>query len=251
MNPFTLGAIVFACVFGAALLAMRVRAALPQHHLRPDTQDTVKLAMGLVATMAALVLGLLVASAKGGYDTQKTAVVQMAAKVAFLDRILGHYGPDTAEARALLRRAFESAVTHMWPESRFQQAELAPNAASGVALYDALQRLAPQNESQRTLKAQALGLGLELGQMRWLLFEQSGTSIATPLLVIVVFWLAILFFSFGLFGPSNATALTALLVASLSVSGAIFLILELDRPFGGLIRISDQPMLNALQQLGQ
>jgi hypothetical protein len=250
VNPCTLGAIVFACVFGAALLAMRLRRVLPEHHLSGDTKDTVKLAMGLVATMAALVLGLLVASAKGAYDTEKSEVVQMAGKAAFLDRVLAHYGPDAAEARAVLHGALEAAITHIWPENKGQAPQLAPNTATGDALYDALQNLAPKDDAQRSLKAQGLGIAFDLGQMRWLLFEQAGTSISAPLLVIVVFWLAILFFSFGLFGPANATAIAALLVAALSVSAAIFLILQLDHPFGGLIQISSQPILNALNHLG-
>jgi hypothetical protein len=250
MSPYALGAIVFACVFGAALLAMRLRAALPEHHLSGDTKDTVKLAMGLVATMTALVLGLLVASAKGAYDTQKSEVVSMAGKIAVLDRVLAYYGPEAAEARALLRRALEGAIARIWPENRSQEPQLAPNTAGGEALYDALQKLAPQDDAQRSVKAQALAIALDIGQMRWLLFEQAGTSISAPLLVVVVLWLAILFFSFGLFGPPNATATAALLVAALSVSAAIFLILELDHPFGGLIQISRQPMLNALNHLG-
>jgi hypothetical protein len=229
---------------------MVVRNALPKHHLNDETKDLVKLAMGLVATMAALVLGLLVASAKESYDTQKGEVIQMAGKVAFLDRMLAHYGPESAEARAVLRRAVEVAITRIWPENQRSNAPVAAPAASGEAFFDVLQNLAPQNDAQRTLKAQALAMAADLGQMRWLLFEQAGTSISAPLLVIVVFWLAILFFSFGLFGPANTTAIAALLVAALSVSGAIFLILELDHPFGGLIQISRQPMLNALNHLG-
>jgi len=251
MTSTTIGLCVFACVFGAAASAMLVRNALPKHHLSADTKDTVKLAMGLVATMAALVLGLLVASAKGSYDLQKSEVVQMAGKVAFLDRILAHYGPDAAEARALLRRALEGAITRIWPENKSAEPLLAPNTGTGEVLFDALQKLEPQNDAQRSLKAQALAMAADLGQMRWLLFEQAGSSISTPLLVIVVFWLAILFFSFGLFGPSNPTAVAALLVAALSVSASIFLILELDQPFHGLVRISSQPMLNALSQLGR
>ena len=251
MTSTTTGLCVFACVFGAAASALLARNALPEHHLSADTKDTVKLAMGLVATMAALVLGLLVASAKSSYDLQKSEVVQMAGKVAFLDRILAHYGPESAEARAALRRALEVAITRIWPENKLSDPQLAPTAAGGEALFDVLQNLAPQNDPQRSLKAQALAMAADLGQMRWLLFEQTGSSISTPLLVIVVFWLAILFFSFGLFGPSNATAVAALLVAALSVSGAIFLVLELDQPFNGLIRISSQPMLNALSQLGR
>jgi len=251
MTSTTTGLCVFACVFGASAAAMLIRNALPKHHLSADTKDLVKLAMGLVATMAALVLGLLVASAKGSYDTQKAEVVQMAAKVAFLDRTLAHYGPEAAQARAVLRRALEVAITRIWPANKLQEGPLAPTATGGEVLFDLLQNLAPQTEAQRSLKAQALAQAADLGQMRWLLFEQSGSSISTPLLVIVVFWLAILFFSFGLFGPANSTAVGALMVAALSVSGAIFLVLELDQPFSGRIRISSQPMLNALSQLGR
>jgi hypothetical protein len=229
---------------------MRLRAALPEHHLTGDTKDTVKLTMALVATMTALVLGLLVSSAKAAFDTQRTAVIQMAGKAAYLDRVLAHYGPEATEARATLRQALEGALAQIWPASPGQDAQLAPNLARSDALYDAIQKLAPQNDASRAAKTQALAIGADLSQMRWLLFEQASTSIATPLVVIVVCWLAILFFSFGLFGPSNSTAVAALLVGALSVSGAIFLILELDRPFGGLISISSQPVLNALSQLG-
>jgi hypothetical protein len=250
MNSSVVSLVAFVCVFGAALLAMRLRAALPEHHLTGDTKDTVKLTMALVATMTALVLGLLVSSAKAAFDTQRTAVVQMAGKAAYLDRVLAHYGPEAAEARATLRQSIEGALAQIWPASSGQSAQLAPNLARSDALYDAIQKLAPQDDAARAAKTQALAIGADLGQMRWLLFEQASTSIAPPLVVIVVCWLAMLFFSFGLFGPSNGTAVAALLVSALSVSGAIFLILELDRPFGGLIRISSQPVLNALSQLG-
>lgn len=250
MTSTTTGLCVFVCVFGAAASAMLVRNALPKHHLNEETKDSVKLAMGLVATMAALVLGLLVASAKESYDTQKGEVIQMAGKVAFLDRMLAHYGPESAEARAMLRRAVEVAITRIWAENQRPNAPVAAPAAGGEAFFDALQNLAPQNDAQRTLKAQALAMAADLGQMRWLLFEQAGSSISTPLVVIVVFWLAILFFSFGLFGPSNPTAVAALVVAALSVSASIFLILELDQPFSGFVQISNRPVLNALSQLG-
>ena len=251
VNSSLVGILVFACVFGAALLAMRLRAALPEHHLSGDTKDTVKLTMGLVATMSALVLGLLVASAKGSYDTQRSAVIQMAGQGSFLDRVLAHCGPEAAEARATLRQAHGRSggpdLARKPPPGRAVGPE--PRPLRGDS------RLHPEAGAAdrcpaRVQKAQALAIAWDLGQMRWLLFEQAGNSISTPLVIIVVCWLAILFFSFGLFGPSNSTAVAALLVAALSVSAAIFLILELDRPFGGLIRISSQPVLNALSQLG-
>ena len=117
-------------------------------------------------------------------------------------------------------------------------------------LFDKIQALAPRTDAQRALQSQAESIGISLAQTRWLLFEQSGTAISTPFLVVIVFWLGMLFVSFGLFAPHNATALVTLLVSAVSVAGAIYLILELDHPFSGLIQISSAPLRNALTVLG-
>jgi hypothetical protein len=242
---------VFACLFGAGLLGVRVRAALPEDHLSSETKDAVKVGMGLVATMAALVLGLLVASTKGSYDTQKSEVAQMAAKIVFLDRLLANYGSESAESRDLLRRSVGSAINHMWPDKKSSQAaQLDPSVSSGEAFFNSIQKLSPQNDVQRSLKSQAAQIATDLGQMRWLLFEQTETSISVTMLIVLISWLAIIFMSAGLFAPPNATVIIALMLAALSVSGAIFLILELDMPFDGVIQISKKPMYNALVHLG-
>lgn len=240
--------LVFASGFAAALLAMWVRTRLPKNHLNEETKDTIKLTMGLVATMSALVLGLLVASTKQTYDTERNEVTEMAAKIIYLDRVLNGYGTESAEIRRVLRQTVHSAITHLWPD----QASQSPPDASGTwneKLPAMILKLAPQNDSQRSAKADAEATARELGKMRWLLFEQTGSSISMPMLFVLICWLAILFFSFGLFAPAHSTAIIALLVSSLSVSGAIFLILELDRPFNGLIQISPDPVRNALTQL--
>jgi Protein of unknown function (DUF4239) len=251
MNSAVLGAVVFACLFGAGLLGMCLRAALPERHLTTDTKDAVRIGMGLVATMAALVLGLLVASTKGAYDTQKSEVSQMAAKIVFLDRILANYGSETAETRELLRRSVGSAINRMWPDRKLSQpAQLDPSAISGEAFFNSIQNLSPQNDAQRSLKSQAAQVATDLGQMRWLLFEQTESSISFPMLIVLISWLAIIFMSVGLFAPQNATVIVALMLAAFSVAGAIFLILELDMPFDGVIRISPAPMRNALIHLG-
>jgi len=251
MNSTITGALVFACLFGAGLLGVRVRAALPEDHLSMETKDAVKVGMGLVATMAALVLGLLVASTKGSYDAQKNEVTQMAAKTVFLDRVLANYGSESAESRDLLRRSVGSAISHMWPDKKSSQpAQLDPSASSGEAFFNSIQKLSPQNDVQRSLKSQAAQIAADLGQMRWLLFEQTETSISVAMLIVLISWLAIIFVSAGLFAPPNATVVIALMLAALSVSGAIFLILELDMPFDGVIQISQKPMYNALIHLG-
>ncbi len=250
MSSMAISSVVFACVFGGALFGLLLRALLPTHHLGAESKDLVKVGMGLIATMAALVLGLLIASAKSSFDSQKSELAQMSANVILLDRLLAHYGPETKEARDLLRGAVTSLLERIWHENDSQSAKFQPTTAY-EKLYDMIQDLTPKNEAQRSLQAQALKVGIDIAQTRLLLFAQRGSSIPLPFLVVLVFWLTILFASFSLFAPANATVVATLLVCTLSVSGAIFLILELDRPFDGLIQISSGPLRNALTQLGQ
>jgi len=229
---------------------MLIRAFLPQHHLAAESKDLVKLGMGLIGTMSALVLGLLVASAKGSFDAQRSELTQISANVILFDRILARYGPETKEVRELLRSSVAGAIERVWPKDSSQPGKLEPTGGS-EAILDKILELSPKSETQRTLLAQALKLQGDVAQMRWLLFAQRGSSIPTPFLVVLVFWLAIIFASFSLFAPPNATVIATLLVCALSVSGAILLILELDRPFAGLIQISSEPLRNALEQLGR
>lgn len=246
MSPVLITFISFVCVFGAALLGSLLKSALPEEHLSQETRDAVKLCMGLVATMTALILGLLVASAKEAYDTKRDETTQMAAKIAFLDRELASYGTETGEARQLLRGIVDRMIVKLWsPSSEPDQ----PSGFRGEQLYLTLQKLAPQNDLQESLKTHALSDAIELGQTRWLLYEQAVSSISAPLLIMVILWLAVLFLSFALFAPRNATVIIALMIAAVSVSGSILLILELDRPFDGFIRISSNPMRQLVTRL--
>ena len=251
MNTTLNAAMVFACLFGAVSLGRWIRRQLPDRHLNADTKDTVKLAMGLVTTMSALLLGLLVSSAKGSYDTARSEVIQMAAKTVFVNRVLALYGPETAEVQNQFRASVEEAVRRVWPGGQHLPSDLSPNTGAGDRMYVAIQNLSPQNDLQRSLKVQAASLVVELAQLRTLLLAQSVSSISKPLLIMVVFWLVVIFLSFSLLAPSNVISMVALVSSALSVSGAIFLILELDRPFGGLIQISSEPMLNVLNQIAK
>ncbi|MFZ0657347.1 MAG: hypothetical protein WAM05_01450, partial [Candidatus Binataceae bacterium] len=246
MSATDIGFIVLACVFGGALLGMALHLILPEHHLSPDSKDVIKLGMALTSMMSALVLALLINSAKSSYDAQRNEVRQISANVILLDRVLAHYGPETKKAREMLANTVAEMISRIWPDSHSGGNELQPNMGAGEGFYDAIQELSPQNEVQRSLQAQALRMSIELGQTRWLLFEQAGSSIPMPFLVLMVFWVTVIFLSFGLFAPRNATVVATIFLCAFSVSGAIFLILELDRPFGGLIQISDAPLLNAV-----
>jgi len=251
MSSIAISGIVLACIFGGALLGAFLRTVLPEHHLSAETKDTIKMGTGLIATMAALVLGLLIASAKSSFDAQKSEVTQGSANVVVLDRVLALYGPETKEARDLLRSAVERVINQIWPKHSSQPGQLDPRAARAEGVFIKIQQLSPRNEVQRSLQAQALSMALNLSQIRWLMYQQEGRSIPMPFLVVLVFWITIIFVGFGLFSPRNATAIVILLVCALSVASAIFLILELDNPFGGLIQISSEPVRNALAHLGQ
>jgi len=223
---------------------------LPPPHLSTDSKEAVKMALGLVATMAALVLGLLISSAKSSYDMQSAELTDMSARLVLLDRVLAHYGPEAHEARDLLRGVVVDTLNRIWPQERNRISEVGPPATAEVVL-DKIQALSPKDDTQRSLKAQALSMAIDLGQARWLMFAQGATSVSKPMLVILVFWLTVIFVSFGLFAPPNATVMAALFVSGLSVAGAIFLILEMYAPFGGLIEISSAPLRFALAHLGK
>ena len=254
MSALLTAVIVLACVFGGALLGMLLRGVLPAPHLSDESKDVVRLGTGLVATMAALVLGLLVASAKGSYDTQRNGLDEIAANVTLLDTVLAQYGPQAGEARASLRRLVAGGITRLWPADASQEPTLAAaeTTAGGKLLRAEVLALAPANDMQRALQSQALQIGGELARTRLLLVAQhEGANISGVFLVILTFWLVVLFASFGLYAPRNATVFAALLISALSVSGAIFLILELDQPFEGLIQISSAPLRDAFEHLGE
>ena len=252
MSSLAISCVVFACVAGAGLLAMAAARALPERHLSPDSKDAIKYGLALTATLSGLVLGLLVAAAKGTYDTQTSAVRQVSTDVLLLDRALGLYGSETKEARELLRHAAASTLDQLWPGDSARPASLAPGEARSdmEAFYEKVAGLTPQKDAQRSLKARALDITADLAQTRLRLFAQKESSIPVPFLLVLVFWLMVLLASGGLLAPRNATVVGVLLVSALSVSCALFLILELDRPFEGIMRVSSAPLREALARLG-
>jgi len=250
-----IGLMVFACTFAGVLLGMWLRAVLPEHMLDDESKDTIKVGIGLIATMTALVLGLVTASAKSSFDAVDTAVKQSATQVLALDRALARYGTETSEIRQGLRRAVGARIDMIWPQSSSKAAVLDPTRADTMlrteALADAIRGLKPQNDPQRALQARALELAEALLQARWLAVASTGASVPVPFLAVLVFWLTITFASFGLFAPRNALAVTVLFVCALSVGSAVFLVLELDEPFDGLLKVSADPLRYALAHMNQ
>ncbi|HEU5196249.1 MAG TPA: hypothetical protein VFW70_16020 [Methylomirabilota bacterium] len=251
MGSFAISVAVFTCIFAGALAGIALRRNLPLHHLTGDSKDSLRLGMGLVGTMAALLLSLLVASAKSSYDAQSAQVTQLAASVALLDRFLALYGPESKEARDTVREEAIRVVDQMWSKDGTRSSRLASSSAVAAPLYAQLQSLSPKTDRQRTLQSQALSTATDIAKIRLLMYEQATVGISTPLLVALVVWLTISFASFGITSPYNATVVGGFFLAALSVSSAIFLILEMYNPYAGMIQISDAPLRAALAQLGQ
>jgi hypothetical protein len=253
MSSLAIAAISAGSIVGGAVLGMVLSRMLPAEHLSADSRDAVKVGAGMISLMSALVLGLLVTSAKGNFDEMSASVTQGGAKIILLDRVLAHYGPESAEVRQHLRRAVAAGLEMLWPEERPTASGLDAfeRASAMEGLLDEIRHLRPQSEAQHALHAQAIQLGNELLLSRWVEIERVQTSPPTLLLQILLFWLTMLYASFGLIAPRNATVVAVLLIGALSLATAVFLILEMNDPLGGLVKISSGPMRKALESLGQ
>ena len=207
MSALAIGGIVFVCVFGGALLGIFLNAVLPKHHLTSESKDVIKVSTAMVATLAALVVGLLIASAKSSFDSKDSELRGAAARAVVLDRTMTEYGPETGEARNLFRQMVETKLNQIWPKESMGNVDAdAIGRGPGIEIVQRkLLDLAPQqNDAQRWLKSTALQLSGNIAEARWLVVEQAGNSIQWPFLAILVFWLAIIFTSFGLFAPWTA-----------------------------------------------
>jgi hypothetical protein len=252
MSSIGLSCIVFLCISGGVLLGMFLRNALAEHHLSTDSKDVVRLGANLIGTLAALVLGLLIATAKSSYDTQSTQIREMTANIVLLDNLLAQYGPETRDARDLMRRGVAILVERMWRESNSDLDKATPFEASAAseAFYAKLLALSPQNDSQRFLQTRAIQIGIDIAQTRLRLYARTNSS--TP----CRFWWC----SFSglpsslrvsaFFSRPSAIVVGSLLIFALSAAGAIYLILDLGQPFAGLMQISSAPLRNALTPLG-
>jgi hypothetical protein len=251
MNAWLISLVVFAIISGGALLGVVVRPWLSEDHLQPDSRDVVRMATGLIGTLAALVLGLLIASAKGSFDQKTSQVRQLTASVILLDELLAQYGPEAAPARNRLRQSIAPLADRIWREEESPARKLVhfESSAESLAFENELQHLAPADDAQRSLQSRAIAVFTEGAQIRLRLFAQTGGSIPTPFLIILVFWLSAIFASFTLFARTNLVVMASLLLCALSFAGAVFLILELDNPFTGLMGISSTVLRSALLPL--
>lgn len=254
MVPLTVAFIVLGCSFGAALVGMYLNRALSERYLDTESREVVKLVMGLVATMAALVLGLLVASANGSHQEQTSELRDLSANIILLDRTLALYGPDAATVRSGLRDVVQQTHDSVWSPDGVRRPENLNSATVQSAAKTKLAQVAalePKTDMQQMLKAHAFDQVDNVTKSRLQMFESRGGQIPWPFLAVLIFWICILFLGFGLLAHFNGTVTVALFLGAISVAGAIFLILELNEPYSGLLQISDKPLQMAIDQLNR
>ena len=243
----TLGSLCAGALFGSL-----IRNRLPDHHLRDDSRDVIKMASGMIATLVALVIGLLVTSSKSTYDQASGGVTQIGAKVILLDRVLDRYGPETKAIRKRIKEGIATSIDQLWPAGGLNPSFAAIERPTGMdEVHDMILQLAPQDEAHQILRSHAVTTCIELANSRWLIIEQAQTTLPIAFLGMLIFWLTVLFASLGLLAPRNATTWGCILVCAVSMAGAIYLILEMNRPLEGAVQISPAPLRKALSVIGE
>jgi len=249
MIHVVIGLISFAAIFGGALIGLFVRRRLPGHHLSSETQSVVTVSVAVIGTLSALVLGLMISAANSSFSKRSDEVRELSLQVIRVERNLRRYGPEADDARANMRAWAAIKLEQLSPK----KGQSAPSPQKAIetleSVQDALLALTPKNERQTYLRTLCLTLSSNLIHERWALEQSAGHSIPVPFLILLIFWLAIVFASFGLFAPTNATTIVALFLCSVAVSGGIYLIEELDNPLSGLIKVPFDAMRKALVEI--
>jgi UDP-N-acetylmuramyl pentapeptide phosphotransferase/UDP-N-acetylglucosamine-1-phosphate transferase len=254
MSSTLIGIATLACILAGYAFGAYLKWRLPENQVSGDSRDTIKQTITVIGTVTGMCLGLLVASAKDSFDQKAEGLNRIAVSIIMLDRALAHYGTEAARLRAKLRSVIESRRQSLWQEGalKTELTGTGSGAMGAIESYqDALRELRPETEAQRAIHAQATDIGNQIAATRWQVYVRSGTTIPPVFLAVLIFWQAAMFTGLGLVASRNAINGAAILVGAIAVSAAIYLILALDTPYEGLIRISDAPLRLALEQLGK
>jgi Protein of unknown function (DUF4239) len=241
--------ISFIALTAGMVLGMILRNRLPKLQL-DAAKEVVRLGAGFLATLSAVLISLMITSAKSSYDTQDTQFRTLVAYLVETDQLLVQYGPETTQIRLLMRQALPAAIDRIWREERSASQDSAFTAASlAEQIGSAIATLAPADDAHRALKHRIEEASAEIARIRLLMFAGGGAAIPTPFLLVLIFWLAVVFASYSLFVEPSKTVIAALLVFALSISSALFLVADLSQPFVGLMQLPKEQLRRALGPL--
>ncbi|HMM91106.1 bestrophin-like domain [Bradyrhizobium sp.] len=241
----------FAAILIGAAAGMGLRRALPAEWLEGGAKEAIRLGAGLLSTLAALVIGLMIASAKNTFDNQNSNIRQLGTNAALADQMLTKYGPEAKAARTLLREIIPSATARIWRENNAGKGREPSFVVSEMAerFFRAVEGLNPANAEQTSLKSRIIQITTDMGRTRLLVFTQADDAIPLPFFIVLVFWLVVIFASFSLFAEPGLLVMISTLVFALSVSSALFLIVDLSHPFQGLMQISNHHLQMVLPKV--
>ncbi len=248
MNALIIGPMIFLLLLASTAVGIVLSRRLPAAHLDRDSKDAIRVSTAVVGTLSALALSLLVASAKTTYENARQELRTSTARIVLLDRVMRQYGPETSQARNLLRTFVEDRLKTVWNDDPSNEN---PDDAGVEPVQEALRALAPSDASQRLLQARALQVSGQIAEAHWILSAGVGGSIPTAFVAVLGLWLCLLFVTFGLLAPANWTVAVILFACAVSVSAAMFLIVDMDHPYKGVVHVSDQPLRLALVRLNQ
>jgi hypothetical protein len=249
-STLIVGLAVLAAVLIGAFAGAKLQTHLPKDHLTDETKSLVNVSTAVIATVSALVLGLLISNANTSFTRLGGEVTTLSAELLRLDHILSRYGPEAEPARQLLLEFAEHKAGDLFPENPSDVRLRNPSTYELLQrLEDVLLTLRPANARDQWWLAQAMTLAAKVGDATWLLAQQVGQGTPKAFVALLVFWLALLFASFGLFAPPNLTSAVTLTLCALAVAGAVAMFLELEQGFGSLVHISPEPMRQAVKAL--
>ena len=250
LSPPIIGFIAFVVILAGAFAGLWARQRLPAQHLSDETKSLVSVSMAVVGTIAALVLGLLISNANTSFIARSSEVTALSADILRLDQMLRLYGPETNPARGKLLQFAERKTNDLFPDSATDV------RVDNESTYEVLQQveylmleLQPPDDRHRWFLQQGLAHASKIGNTHWLLGQEAGQGTPKVFVALVVFWLTLLFASFGLFAPRNVISVLVLVLCALAVAGAVEMVLELEQPFGGVLHISQQPMRHAISAM--
>ncbi|VVO30116.1 hypothetical protein [Pseudomonas fluorescens] len=249
MNHLVIGLIAFVAIFGGALIGLFAARALPEHHLSNESRNAISVSAAIVGTLSALVIGLMISTANSSFSTRSSEVSRIAVDIVRINRVMQRYGPEAEDARVKLRDYARAKMQELFPAAGEPLQSTEATVRMMEATQESILLLVPTDPRQRWLRSQALTLSDDVLQARWLLAEQRASNIPMPFLILLIFWLSLVFASFGLFAPRHATTIAVFCLCSIAVSGGITMILELDSPFSGLVHVSGEPMRQALAEI--
>jgi ABC-type amino acid transport system permease subunit len=250
VRNYVIGLISFAAIFGGALIGRFAANRLPGHHLSSETQSAVTVSVAVIGTLSALVLGLMISAANSSFSKASDEIRELSLQLIRMDRNLRRYGPEADDARAKLHSWAIAKTQELFPEKGQSPLSSRTTIEKLESVQDALLVLTPKDERQKYLRTLCVTLSSTVIEARWAL-EEPSHSIPIPFLILLIFWLAVVFASFGLFTPANPTAIVALLLCSLAVAGGIALIEDLSDPYSGFIRLPSEAMHRALVEIAR